>query len=235
MSIPDDLFFEIARGGINPGRDLIDDAAVASRAHDTADMRQNLLVLYALAAGSCAKRILELGTADGTSTLAFLKAACEVDGHVTSVDVDDVPVAEALVDRFGLRSRWTFLRGDSHAVLPALKKDGREFDLILVDGDHSYAGALQDLSDSAAMLKHDGILLFHDSCMAVVDGSRPGCCAAAHMLLCHPKWQGFVMPFGSDLTLFQRRRAGVMRLERALREQSPEIAALADLPPLEVL
>lgn len=232
--IPDDLFFAFtrpkSRGGVNPGRDLLADPEVVSRACDSADMYPNLFILYALAVGANARQILEIGTSDGTSTLALLKAACEVDGHVTSIDISDVPVAEALVDRFGLRPRWTFLHGDSHDVLPAFRREKRWFDLILVDGDHTYAGALRDVEDCAAMLKWDGILLFHDSNMMNAD-EGPGCGVVPYRLLRSAEWQGFILPFDSDLTLLQRRSAGIGRLERCLRQQTPEIAALAEAPP----
>ena len=235
--IPDDLFFAFTRskdqGGVNPGRDILIDPAIIDRAGDTADMRLNLLILYALVVGTDARRILEIGTSDGTSTLAFLKGAHETGGHVTSIDLSDVPVAEALVDKFDLRKHVTFVRGSSLDVLPSFRRDGREFDLILVDGDHSYAGACEDVRDSAAMLKADGILLFHDSNMMNADGG-PGCGVVPHLLLRGTNWQGFVLPFGCDMTMFQRRLAGFGRLDRNLRDQAPEIAALADMSKWEI-
>lgn len=237
MTIADDLFFRFTRapeqGGVNPGRDLIFDPKIQSRALDSADMRQNLLILYALTAGANARRVLEIGTSDGTSTLAFLKAASEIDGHVTSIDLDEVPVAEALINQFGLRSRWTFMRGNSHDILPQLRREDHEFDLILVDGDHTYEGALKDVIDSAALLKDGGILLFHDSNM-MVSGDGAGCGAVVVRLLQSDGWQGFTMPFNAELTLFQRTRSSRDRLAKHLAEQAPHIASVVNAGPLDI-
>jgi SAM-dependent methyltransferase len=232
--IPHDLFMKMARpkheGGVNPGRDLLTDPELLSRACDHADMAHNMLLLYTFVVGPNAKRVLEIGCNDGTSTLALLQGAFEIDGHVTSIDISDVPVAEALVDKFDMRSRWTFIRGDSHEVMPKLRAEKRQFDLIFVDGDHTYKGAHADVLDAVAMLKWDGVLFFHDSNMMNSDNG-PGCGIVSYDLLRDPNWHGFLFPFGSDLAVFQRRTAGVRRLAHNLRLQVPETAAYADRAP----
>lgn len=54
-----------------------------------------------------------------------------------------------------------FVTGYSQNTVPQLK--GKfEFDLILVDGDHSYRGAWLDLNNSWKLLKKDGYLIFDD-------------------------------------------------------------------------
>ena len=52
-----------------------------------------------------------------------------------------------------------FLDGDSKYMIPTLYK---LFDLILVDGDHSMAGAKIDLINCWKLLKDDGYLVFDD-------------------------------------------------------------------------
>lgn len=55
-----------------------------------------------------------------------------------------------------------FLDGDSHVMLPQLRKD-EKFDLITVDGDHSAEGARKDLEDTWPHLNLGGVLVFDDA------------------------------------------------------------------------
>lgn len=52
-----------------------------------------------------------------------------------------------------------FLNGDSKIMIPRLKET---FDLILVDGDHSYKGAYKDLQNVWPLLEKPGYLVFDD-------------------------------------------------------------------------
>jgi hypothetical protein len=54
-----------------------------------------------------------------------------------------------------------FLDGDSKETVPTLRE---EFDLVLVDGDHSAAGALADLENCWPLVEIKGQLVFHDIC-----------------------------------------------------------------------
>jgi len=229
--LSDEMLFAMTRpkerGGVNPGRDLLTNPELVNRALDNSDMRENLLPLYSFIVGANAKRVLEIGTSDGTSTLALLKAAHEIEGHVTSIDISDVPVAEALVNHFQLRSRWKFIQGNSHDVLPRLRAEGNVYDFVFVDGDHSYEGALKDVIDVAAMLIPDGFLVLHDSLM-MRSADEAGCGVVAHEILRGDEWNGLVLPFGCAMTILQRRRAGWGRVDSVLRQQIEPIAKLAD-------
>lgn len=218
MLLTDELFLKIMRGrqrgGINPGMDLGLPQNIVNRACDTADMQDNLWLMYSIAVGMRAKRILEIGCNDGTSTLPFLKAAFEVDGHVDSVDVCDVAVAEAVINKLELQSRWTFTQGNSHDVLKKFKAEGRQYDIVLIDGDHTYSGAKEDLEDCVAMLSTNGIVFTHDNwCVSIsVDWNKPfgerailGDAFLAREMLSGPDWVGVVLPFNSNLGIFQRR------------------------------
>jgi len=57
-----------------------------------------------------------------------------------------------------------FLNGNSHELLPLLFKGNPhlQYDLITVDGDHSEAGAAQDLLDVIPHLSVGGVLVFDD-------------------------------------------------------------------------
>ena len=88
--------------------------------------------LRALAVGTGAKRILELGTSYGYSTLFLADAARQTGGTVTSIDVaqDKQDYAAAMLARAGLADFATFSCGDALAMIGAL--DG-PFDLVLLD------------------------------------------------------------------------------------------------------
>jgi predicted O-methyltransferase YrrM len=60
----------------------------------------------------------------------------------------------------------TLISGDSHSTVPAYfaAHPAERFDLVTVDGDHSYAGATQDLKEAIKFVKVGGFLVFDDIC-----------------------------------------------------------------------
>jgi predicted O-methyltransferase YrrM len=70
-------------------------------------------------------------------------------------------VATALTDLGILRSRYHLISGNSHEILPLLAS--KQFDVILVDGDHTPAGAEQDLRDAVRLLNNKGRIWFDDA------------------------------------------------------------------------
>lgn len=213
MRLDDNLFMRIVRG-LNPST-LLDDPQLVSRCSSHADMQQNLWLLYSLCVGINAQSILEIGTNDGTSTLAFLKAAHETGGRVLSIDISDVPHARAILDKLEIADRWEFRQGDSRDVLRSLWEEGRHFDAILVDGDHTHAGARKDVDWSALLLRDNGLLFFHDSFM-FRDGDVPGCGYAVRELLDGDEWQGIVLPFNCHMTVFQKKRVVIDQMDREI-------------------
>lgn len=184
---------------------------LAARCSDTADMTQNLWMLYALTAGMNATRILEIGVNDGTSTLALLKAAHETQGEVLSIDIADAPHAKAIIEHLELDRRWHFYQGNSRDVLPSVEKMQVPVDVILIDGDHSYAGAHSDFEFANRMLRDDGLLFVHDSYM-FRDGDNPGCGFMVRDLLENMEYTGLVLPFNSSLGIFQKRKPIIRKM-----------------------
>jgi predicted O-methyltransferase YrrM len=68
---------------------------------------------------------------------------------------------DAMLNGFSYTGSRLFLDGDSKETVPALRE---EFDLVLVDGDHSPAGALADLTNCWPLVESKGQLVFHDIC-----------------------------------------------------------------------
>jgi predicted O-methyltransferase YrrM len=189
--LDDALFLRFARGEENPG-DL-----TGLPHHDSEDMAGNLPILYALARGM-GGRSLEIGVDDGTSTLALLKAADEVGGSVVSVDdgrSGHLPCARALAERFGYRHLWTLVCGDSRTLTLARQ---RNFDLALVDGDHTEAGASSDIAVVAPLLRPGGLLLVHDCHVEPVAAAVAASLPAAG-------WSRVVLPMAHPMAICRRR------------------------------
>ncbi|MGA9135610.1 MAG: class I SAM-dependent methyltransferase [Candidatus Sulfotelmatobacter sp.] len=100
-------------------------------------------------------RVMEIGVRRGVSTSALLAGLEEHGGHLWSVDLDSCPVV------FSGHPQWTFFRADSikhAAALQALMPEA--IDILLVDGDHSYEGALSDLLSFGPRTRR---ILVHDT------------------------------------------------------------------------
>ncbi len=65
-----------------------------------------------------------------------------------------------LLKEVGYKGKLMIFNESSHVALP--KISCKRFDLINIDGDHSYNGALTDLRNAWKLLKPGGILVFDD-------------------------------------------------------------------------
>ncbi|HEX3092869.1 MAG TPA: O-methyltransferase [Candidatus Angelobacter sp.] len=103
-------------------------------------------LLHVLARVQGARRILEIGTLGGYSTI-WLARALPADGRLISLEVNPkhAEVAHANVARAGLTSVVEIRQGAALDTLPKLVSEGHgPFDLIFIDADKpGYAGYLQ--------------------------------------------------------------------------------------------
>jgi predicted O-methyltransferase YrrM len=90
--------------------------------------------LSLLAAATGARRILEIGTLGGFSTI-WLARGAGPDGHVTTLEYEPkhAEVARANIDRAGLGDRVKVLVGAALDTLPSVT--GGPFDLVFIDAD----------------------------------------------------------------------------------------------------
>ena len=81
-----------------------------------------------------ARRVLEVGTLGGYSTI-WMARALPADASLVTIERNDrfAAFAERYVERAGLASVVTVRRGRALDVLPSL--DGEEFDFVFLDGD----------------------------------------------------------------------------------------------------
>jgi predicted O-methyltransferase YrrM len=103
---------------------------------------------------------LEIGRFYGGSAFLFAVASHH-DSVVTSIDIapqnDDL--LQIAFKQSGLAHKVHLLIGDSHLGEAQLDF----YDLIFVDGDHSYEGALKDYERWKKALKPGGHLVFHNA------------------------------------------------------------------------
>ncbi len=152
--------------------------------------------------------VLEIGVCQGVSTAALLLGLDDKnEGHLWSIDLD--PKCSDLY----AHPRWTFILGDSRAIVligdagghyHQPKLDPPQFDVLVIDGDHSYATATSDLQRFSTLVLPGGTILMHD-----VEPSPEWLpriqrenwypveeCAKAWQDFCaaHPAWLHYIMP-----------------------------------------
>ena len=127
---------------------------------ESQDISFHLPLLALLVTQFHLRNIVELGTRDGTSTLALLEAAAAVDGTVLSVDIDSCREARQRVSKTGLGDRWTFVQG-SDMDLPDHQIPA-PIDLLFIDTSHSYTHTRQELDKFGAQVRSGGWIILHD-------------------------------------------------------------------------
>jgi predicted O-methyltransferase YrrM len=127
--------------------------------------------LNKLAELAVGKTVLEIGSRFGASTIGMAGMGAKIvyaldwhrgdrwhgerDGKTSSLEI-----FWRYVGNYGQRDRIVPLVGRSDQVLPILP--AQYFDLILVDGDHSYEGVKFDLQHALRVLKPGGVIAVHD-------------------------------------------------------------------------
>lgn len=106
--------------------------------------------------------VLEVGTAYGYSTVALAlvaKRVTAVDPHLTHGSLGDV---HENVRAYGVSDRVAVIQSYSQHALPALFYEGRRFDLVWIDGDHTAEGVEHDVTWAMKLLKPGGVIACHD-------------------------------------------------------------------------
>lgn len=146
---------------------LLDELAAFGDAHDgdSANSSRRMLnitpdtgeFLAVLVKATGARRILEVGTSNGYSTLWLAHAAAPVDGAITTIELapEKIEMARANFARAGVDTRITLLEGDTGTMLANLFE--ASFDLLFLDSKRS--DYLNWWPDIRRVLRSGGLLV----------------------------------------------------------------------------
>ena len=112
--------------------------------------------------------VVEIGMAQGVSTLSILCALEKTGGRLISIDPyvnwkSGKEAALYAVERSGYAARHTFMEEKSYEALPKLLALGTKVDLGYIDGSHAFEHAFTDFFYLDRMLRLSGIIGFNDA------------------------------------------------------------------------
>jgi cephalosporin hydroxylase len=157
-----------ARLALDRGAELAPRAAfnlaAAVFAPGPAQNPDEILPLIARATAEKPRVICEIGTQD-SGNLFLLARLLQTASYCVAVDLEfrNSWRAKRMV---GSHCELRFIRGSSQSHLTfarvrnALK--GRPVDLLFIDGDHSYSGAMRDFVNYRTLVRPGGLIAFHD-------------------------------------------------------------------------
>ncbi|MCI4408413.1 MAG: class I SAM-dependent methyltransferase [Thermofilum sp.] len=104
------------------------------------------------------KEILEIGTYRGGTAYLFHKL---LGANVTTIDIG-TPMITRLVLPIVSRGKIRAIRGNSHSYDVFEKVASKKYDMLFIDGDHSYEGVKKDFEMYSPLVRQDGLIVFHD-------------------------------------------------------------------------
>jgi predicted O-methyltransferase YrrM len=152
---------------LHPADDVLD---AAVRASDEAGLPSIQVsptqgrFMYQLAKVHGARRILEIGTLAGYSTI-WLGRALPDDGELVTMEIDPkhADVARSNIERAGLDGKVRVMNGDARELLPGLEKEiAAPFDLAFIDADKAsipiYFAAALRMSRPGSLILIDNVV-----------------------------------------------------------------------------
>jgi predicted O-methyltransferase YrrM len=150
---------------------------------------------------SGARRVLEIGTLGGYSTI-WLARALPIGGQVTTLEIDPerAEIARKNLQRAGVLDRVEIHLGAAIDSLAALSKgDADPFDLIFIDADKK---SLPEYLDASLKLSHQGTVIIVDNVVrdgkvldpASTDGDIQGVRRMTEMMGANPRLSATAIP-----------------------------------------
>ena len=155
--------------------------------------------LYSCIVGMETKNVFEFGS--GFSTHVILHALEKTGGTLTSCDVTNFSDNPNVTDYTKASKRWNFYHGNSNELF-ADDVDFQQYDVILHDGSHIGSEVLVDLNNIYPYLKHDGILITHDTRHHTLGDGMMG---AAVEFAKDKDLEMCTLPYGYGLTFFRHK------------------------------
>lgn len=124
--------------------------------------------LYELIMRNNIKNILEVGMAYGTSALYICQALKDksVDGNLISIDPFQSTQWKSIgllnLERAKLDKYHSLIEIGSEIGLPSLLSEGKQYELIFIDGMHLFDYTLLDIFYAAKLLKLNGLIVVDD-------------------------------------------------------------------------
>ncbi|MBU2702785.1 putative O-methyltransferase YrrM [Sporomusaceae bacterium BoRhaA] len=173
---------------------------------DVARMLQVLITLVR------PRKILEIGTSVGFSTVSMAKVIKQYGGKIVTVEIDRDVARQAVknFEREGVKEQIEVRIGDARAIISSMNE---EFDLIFQDvGDKKLYGEM--LEDYIRVLKPGGVLLAEDTLFPVFDfgsdfSDLTQMCEALDIfnkkIADCPQFESTLLPIGDGLTVAVKR------------------------------
>ena len=179
------LLIEIEQFGLN------NDSTISDRPRRMLNItRDTGEFLSVLVRAMNARRVLEIGTSNGYSTLWLALAARAIDGRVTTVERSDFKLALAArnFERSGLGPSITQVHGEAGALLES--SDEGSFDLVFLDSERSeYPGWWPEIK---RVLRKGGLLVVDN---ATSHGAEMAALVA--MVTADPQFTTCTVPIGN--------------------------------------
>lgn len=119
-----------------------------------------------LAALATGKKVLEIGSYLGRSTICMAQTAWRVtavdtfDGQGTPTPLQTLERFSVNLKRFQVEDRVHVAVGPSTTIIPTFLHDS--FDIVFIDGAHDTQSVLNDVGASMRVVKSQGLFVFHD-------------------------------------------------------------------------
>ena len=155
--------------------------------------------LYSCIVGMESKNVFEFGS--GFSTHVILHALEKTGGVLTSVDVNNHTVNTNITEFSKNSDRWNFYHGNSNEMFDD-DVEFEQYDVILHDGSHIGEEVLVDLNNIYPYLKHDGILITHDTRHHTLG---EGMMSAVEEFAKDKDLEMCTLPYGYGLTFFRNK------------------------------
>jgi predicted O-methyltransferase YrrM len=104
------------------------------------------------------KNVLEIGCYEGGTSITMSYFT----DKITCVDVINPPMFDSTDFSKSCNFNYMALNSQKPESIKTLLDTVGELDLLFIDGDHSYEGALRDYQNYSPLVKKGGLIAFHD-------------------------------------------------------------------------